>query len=106
MSFYKLAVYVPETDADAVRKAIGEAGGGRLGNYSFASFSVKGTGRFKPEAGARPAIGEAGRLEEVAEERIETVCTSEKLQDVVSAIRAVHPYEKPAIETWPLEIPR
>jgi hypothetical protein len=31
----KLAVHVPESHADSVRQAIGEAGGGKIGNYSF-----------------------------------------------------------------------
>ena len=106
MQFHKLIVYVPETHADAVRQAIGEAGGGKLGNYSSASFSTKGTGRFKPEAGARPAIGTVGKLEEVAEERIECVCEKETLAVVIAAVRRVHPYEEPAMETWPIDVPR
>ena len=60
MSKYKLIFTVPSTHADATRKAIGEAGAGKLGNYSFCSFTTKGIGRFKPEEGARPTI-EIGR---------------------------------------------
>jgi len=54
----KLVVTVPELDADNLRKAIGDADGGKIGNYSHCSFSVKGIGRFLPENGANPAIGE------------------------------------------------
>lgn len=103
MQYYKLVVFVPETHADAVRKAIGEAGGGRLGNYSFASFSVKGIGRFKPEAGAHPAIGEVGRLEEAVEERIEVTCGEEVLGNIVAAVKRAHPYEEIAMDAWPLK---
>ena len=53
---YKLVFTVPTTHADAVRKAVGEAGAGKIGNYSFCSFSTKGTGQFKPEQGANPTI--------------------------------------------------
>ncbi len=102
MKRYKVVVTVPVKAADTVRRAIGEAGGGRIGNYSFASFSVPGTGRFLPEKGADPAIGEIGKLAEVEEERIEFVCEEEKLKEVVAAIRRVHPYEEPAIDAWPL----
>ena len=72
---YKLVVYVPESQADALREAIGNAGAGKIGNYSHCTFTLKGTGRFKPEEGANPTIGEVGKLEEVLEDRIETVCT-------------------------------
>jgi hypothetical protein len=102
-SLHKVVVYVPVTHADAMRQAIGTAGGGGQGNYSFCSFSVRGVGRFKPEAGAQPAIGQVGTLEEVAEERIEIACDSALLSQVISAIVRAHPYEEPAIDAWPMD---
>ena len=97
MSMYKVVVFVPVANADEMRQAIGDAGGGKIGNYSHASFSVRGTGRFKPLDSAHPAIGEVGKLEEVEEERIEFVCGEDALKGVLAAIRRVHPYEEPAI---------
>ncbi len=94
---------MPVADADKIRQAIGEAGYGKVGNYSFCSFSVRGIGRFLPGDDAHPAIGEVGRLEEVEEERIEVNCADELVTDVVAAIRAAHPYEEPAIDVYPLE---
>ena len=92
MSQHKIVVYVPYLHADALRQAIGEAGGGRLGNYSYCSFAVRGIGRFRPEAGAQPAIGQVGRLEEVEEERIEITCDSALVRQVIAAILKAHPY--------------
>ena len=100
---YKVVVYVPIADAAKVRQAIGDAGGGRLGAYSHASFSTRGTGRFLPLQGAKPAIGEVGKFEEVEEERIEFICETHCLDEVIAAIRTVHPYEEPAIEVWKVE---
>lgn len=57
MSNYKVVVTVPENEADKLREAIGSAGGGKVGNYTHCSFSVKGTGRFLPVDGAKPAVG-------------------------------------------------
>ena len=37
----KIVVFAPETHADAVREAMGKAGAGKMGNYSFCSFSAK-----------------------------------------------------------------
>lgn len=99
----KLVVFVPETHTDVVREAMGKAGAGVIGNYNFCSFSIKGVGRFKPLEGAKPAIGEVGRLESVNEERIETVCPREKVKEVVEAIKKVHPYEEVAFDIYPLD---
>ncbi|MDO8623879.1 MAG: hypothetical protein Q7R54_00810 [bacterium] len=99
----KIVVTVPVGSAEAVRQAIGEAGGGKQGNYSFCSFSMRGVGRFRPEAGAKPAIGEVGKLEEVEEERIEITCKDEDIAGVINAIRRMHPYEEPMIDVYAIE---
>lgn len=103
MSSYKVVVTVPESEADKLREAIGNAGGGKVGNYTHCSFSVKGTGRFLPSEGANPAIGEVGKPEEVAEERIEITCDSGSVKAVVAAIREAHSYEEPAIDVYELK---
>ena len=99
----KIVVFVPETHTDIVREAMGKAGAGIIGNYSFCSFSTKGIGRFKPEQGANPHIGEVGKFEEVTEEKIETICPKEKLREVIKAIKEVHPYDEVALDVYPLE---
>jgi len=103
MKTYKIVVYVPEESADKLREAMGNAGAGKIGNYTFCSFSVKGVGRFKPEVGANPTIGEVGKLEEVVEERIEVVCSEDNLEQVLHAIKEAHPYEEPATDIYFLE---
>lgn len=102
MGKYKVIVTVPENEADKLREAIGSAGGGKVGNYTHCSFSVKGTGRFLPINGANPAIGQVGQPEEVAEERIEITCDSENVKAVVAVIREAHSYEEPAIDVYEL----
>lgn len=101
---YKIVVYVPEDHADKLRQAMGDAGAGKIGNYSHCTFSLKGTGRFKSGEGANPTIGSVGKLEEVAEDRIETVCEAGVLKQVLEAIKKAHPYEEPATDVYPIEI--
>lgn len=98
----KVVVFVPESHAGRVRLAMGEAGAGRIGNYTHCSFSTKGIGRFRGEKGAKPTVGKAGRIEEVPEERIEMVCDRRLLKKVISAIKEVHPYEEVPIYVYPL----
>ena len=98
----KLVVFVPETHADIVRNAMGEAGAGTVGDYEYCSFSVKGINRFIPLKTAHPVIGKIGELEEVVEEKIETVCYKKDLDKIIKAIKKVHPYEEVAIDVYPL----
>lgn len=101
---YKIVMYVPESHSEILRNAIGKVGAGIIGNYTYCTFTTKGIGRFKPHAGSNPSIGEVGKLEEVEEERIETVCSEDKLMEVMKAIKAVHPYEEPATDVFPIEL--
>ena len=98
----KLVVFVPEKNADQLRQALGEAGAGKIGNYSFCSFTIKGTGRYKPEAGADPHIGRVGEFEEVPEERIEVTCEKEQLNQIIRAIKEVHPYDEVVMDIYPV----
>lgn len=98
----RIVVTVPESHAEVVREAMGKAGAGRVGNYSFCSFSQKGVGRFMPVEGSDPFIGECGILEAVEEERIETVCPYSILEKVVEEIKKVHPYEEMVIDIYPV----
>ena len=98
----KIVIFTPETHADQIRKALGDAGAGVIGKYHHCSISVKGIGRYIPSEGAQPFIGEVGKLEEVVEERIETPCYVSDLAHIIEAVKKVHPYEEPVIEVYPM----
>ena len=66
---YKIVVFVPVTNADTLREAMGNAGAGVIGNYSHCTFTSTGIGRFRPVEGAHPTIGEVGKFESVEEEK-------------------------------------
>jgi len=93
---------VPETHANVVREAMGRAGAGKVGDYSYCSYSVKGIGRFMPNKGSNPYLGKVGILEEVEEERIETVCNRSVLEHVLEEIKKAHPYEEMVIDIYPV----
>lgn len=97
---YKFATYVPVQFTEKVRKAIFEAGAGRIGNYSEASFSFNGTGTFKPLEGAKPFIGKKGKREKVEEVKIETLIRERDVQNVLNAMKKAHPYEEPAFDVY------
>ncbi len=98
----KVVTFVPVINADDVRNALGEAGAGQIGEYSFCSYSVVGKGRFVPSGTANPHIGQANVAEEVEEERIEVVCNRTDAKAVIAAMKAAHPYEEVALDIYPL----
>lgn len=97
---YKLVVYVPKKALTSTKKAIFDAGGGRLGNYDCCSWQVLGEGQFRPLEGSNPNIGKVGEVEVVSEWRLEVLVNKEVLSDVVKAMRRAHPYEEPAYEIY------
>ena len=98
----KIAIYVPVEHADEIRRVLGETGAGRIGNYDFCSFSVRGIGRFRPGQGSHPFHGAKGAFEQVEEERIEAICPRRIAERVIEAVRAVHPYDEMAFDVYPL----
>ncbi|MBX5466467.1 MAG: YqfO family protein [Firmicutes bacterium] len=100
--FWKLVTYVPESHLAAVRQALGDAGAGHIGQYTHCTFSARGEGTFLPLEGAAPFIGQPGRLEIVAEWRLETVVPHWLRDAVERRLIGAHPYEEVAYDWIPL----
>jgi len=100
---YKIVVFVPASHLAVVRAAMAAAGAGVIGRYTHCSFAAAGKGTFIGGEGAKPAVGEAGRLEEVEEWRLEMVAPADKIEDVVRAMKAAHLYEEVAYDVYRLE---
>jgi len=98
----KIVVSIQPEYGAKLREAIGAAGGGKIGNYSFCSFTTKGIGRFKPNEKAHPFVGGSGTLDEIEEEKIELTCEKNIAARIIKAIRDNHPYEEPVIDVYPL----
>ena len=99
---HKLVWFVPGEALDATRDAVFAAGAGRIGDYQRCSWYTTGTGTFLGGAGTTPATGEPGREERAPELRVETVVPGERVEAVVSALTAAHPYEEVAYDLYPL----
>ena len=99
----KLVIYVPLTQADEIRRVLGDTGAGKVRDYDFCSFSSRGVGRFRGNKKSHPAVGKAGVYESVEEERIEVLVPRSILKEVVTKMKAVHPYEDVAYDIYPVE---
>jgi hypothetical protein len=97
---HKVMTFLPAGDVGKVRESLFASGAGKYGLYSKCSFATSGRGTFYGEKGSRPAVGQAGKLEEIDEEKLEVRVPREKLARVLSALRKAHPYEEPVIEIY------
>jgi dinuclear metal center YbgI/SA1388 family protein len=102
IKLFKLAVYVPKSHENIVRKAILDCGAGYIGNYSHCSFNIEGVGTFMPHEGSSPFIGSQGKLEEVNEVRIETIVKENDLSRIIEVMLDAHPYEEVAYDVYPV----
>ncbi|RDV16351.1 Nif3-like dinuclear metal center hexameric protein [Pontibacter diazotrophicus] len=99
----QLVAFVPLDNTDEVLQALHKAGAGNIGEYSNCSFQVTGTGRFLPSDKANPAIGQAGKAEEVQENRIEVLFPAYLQGAIMAALKKTHPYEEVAHYLYSLE---
>lgn len=98
----KLVVTVPSDHAESVRNALFNAGAGHTGNYDSCSYNLSGEGTFRARDGAHPYTGEIGRLHFEPEARIETVIPVMKKEEALRALMAIHPYEEPVFDLYPI----
>lgn len=96
----KVVTFVPEEVVDDVVAAMAAAGAGRIGNYDSCSFRVAGYGTFAAGEGARPVVGDAGRLNVEPEVRVEMLAARRREAAVVAALCRTHPYEEPAFDVY------
>ncbi len=99
----QLVTYVPEKNAEELRKALAEAGAGKLGNYSDCGFLSKGEGTFKALEGANPFVGEVNKLQREQEIRLEMVFPTYLTSKIEVILKQAHPYEEVAYSLIALE---
>lgn len=99
----KIAVFVPEKNADHVRVAMFNAGAGSVGDYDHCSFNTVGEGSFRAGKGTNPHTGEIGSDHFEKEIKIEMILPEYKKSAVVSGMINAHPYEEVAYDILRLE---
>jgi len=98
-----LITYVPMSSIDQVRMALGEAGGGSIGNYDFCTFMSEGKGTFRGNQNSNPTVGRKGEIAIEPEMRLELVFPSHMESKLLKALRESHPYEEIAYSIVPIK---
>ena len=100
--YVKLETYIPETHLRDLQKVLQETDAGHIGNYDSCISYSRVTGMWRALDGANPYIGVQGEISEEPEIKVEVTLKAEQADDVVAAVRRVHPYEEPVINLIPL----
>lgn len=99
----KLITYIPQADAERLRKALFAAGAGNIGNYAECSFNLEGKGTYKGNEASHPTIGQPNVFHTEPETQIGVIFPKHLQNQVLQALRAHHPYEEVAYEVYILE---
>ena len=99
----KLEVFVPKGYSEKVKEALFEAGAGNIGFYDECSFSISGTGTFRPNEGSEPFSGTKNIRENTDEVMISVIFETFRQNQIISAMKLTHPYEEVAYQLISLD---
>ena len=97
---YKLIFYAPASHVEQVKDALFDKGAGQFNSYDRCCWQILGEGQFRPLPNSRPFLGETGKLEKIAEYKVEMICAPHLIKTVLQTLLSVHPYEEPAYEIY------
>ena len=100
--YCKLEIYIPETHLPQLQEALRQADAGHIGRYDSCLSYSSVTGCWRPLPGTRPYAGTIGEISSEPELKVEVTCPTERVDAVIAAVKAVHPYEEPVICAIPL----
>ncbi len=100
--YCKLEIFIPESHLQVLQKVLCECDAGHIGNYDCCMSYSRVKGTWRPLAGTKPYHGEQGQISVEDELKVEVTCKVEKLDEIISAVKKVHPYEEPVINAIPL----
>lgn len=99
----QLTVYVPNDHSEQLKEALFSAGAGNIGFYDECSFKIEGNGTFRPIEGSNPFSGQQNVRENADESMISVIFEAYKQNQIIAAMKKVHPYEEVAHQIYSLD---
>lgn len=99
----QLTVYVPNDHSEELKEALFSAGAGNIGFYDECSFKINGNGTFRPIEGSNPFSGQQNVRENADESMISVIFEAYKQNQIIAAMKKVHPYEEVAHQIYSLD---
>lgn len=101
-AFCKMEIFIPKTHFTVLCKALQRADAGHIGKYDCCLSYSEVQSCWRPLAGSRPYLGTENRLCKEPEYKVEVTCRTDRVDEILCAVKAVHPYEEPVINVIPL----
>ena len=101
-TYCKLEIFLPETHLEVLRQVLREQDAGHIGRYDSCLAYGHVIGCWRPMEGTDPYLGVPGELCEAPELKVEVTCPSARVDEIIAAVRRVHPYEEPVINAIPI----
>lgn len=98
----KVEIFIPQENVKTLIDALNRRGYLTEENYDYCYAQTNVMGHFRPLTNACPYLGQKGKIEEVAEAKLEFRIRRKDIQEVYRLIREYHPYEVPVINVIPL----
>ncbi|MBQ7216200.1 MAG: hypothetical protein IJS39_09485 [Synergistaceae bacterium] len=102
MTYCKLEIFIPESHLPVLQKTLQNLDAGHIGNYDSCLSYSRVIGTWRPLDGTHPYSGTQGIISQEPELKVEVTCKLSDLDNIISAVKAVHPYEEPVINAIPL----
>jgi hypothetical protein len=99
----KLVTYTIPENVVKVRKALFDAGAGKIGNYEDCSFTSQGVGTYMGNENSNPEIGERFEFVEAQEIKIEVIFEKHLQSKILNALFKNHIYEEVAYQIYDLQ---
>lgn len=102
VKFVKVEVLLPEEYIETLRSRLNDIGVLTVGKYDHViSYSLV-KGSWRPLEESKPFHGTIGEICFGTEYKMEFRCLYQNIEEVLSIIKNVHPYEEPIINVLPL----
>jgi hypothetical protein len=102
LSCCKVEIFLPESHLAPLQEALQAVDAGHIGNYDCCLSYSRVTSCWRPLDGASPYLGQPGQCTTAPELKVEVTCLTTQIDEVIAAVRRVHPYEEPVINVIPL----
>ena len=102
MDFCKLEIFIPETHLAILQETLQQLDAGHIGNYDSCLSYSQVISTWRPLNGTHPYSGEIGKVSHEQELKVEVTCKLSQVENIIQAVKLIHPYEEPVINAIPL----
>ena len=102
IEYCKLEIFIPENYLSILQETLSKLDAGHIGSYDSCLSYSHVTSTWRPLNGTKPYSGKIGELSTENELKVEVTCKLSQINEIISGIKKIHPYEEPVINVIPL----